>query len=174
MSNEVSAFTEDNLACIVALRLAVGLLGERDNAGWWASSFMSPTSAAFLAPVFGANVPQSRYNGVLEAARRVHDEHIGVGRAFHPFRLPEATEQRLFDTVQAGGGALSDKVADPDAARLALQKLAGKTVEAKSGPALVGPLETLDSHHWVRDVAALYLAAFDAGVQCFPYFTGSR
>ena len=36
-----------------------------------------------------------RQPGVLEAARRVHDEHIGVGRAFHPFRLPEIMEQRL-------------------------------------------------------------------------------
>jgi hypothetical protein len=41
---------------IVRLRLAVGLLGERDQAGWWPSGFMSQASKAFLAPVFGERV----------------------------------------------------------------------------------------------------------------------
>jgi hypothetical protein len=66
---------------ILSLRLAVGLLGERDGANWWRSGFMSLTSAAFLTPAFGSNVIQAKYQGVLESARRVHDEHIGVGRA---------------------------------------------------------------------------------------------
>ena len=73
---------------IVSLRLAVGFLGERDAAGWWRSGFMSSTSSAFLTPVFGSKVLQARYQGVIESARRVHDEHIGVGRVFPP--LPPA------------------------------------------------------------------------------------
>jgi hypothetical protein len=159
---------------IVSLRLAVGFLGERDVAGWWQSGFMSPTSAAFLTPVFGPRVLQARYQGVLEAARRVHDEHIGVGRAFHPFRLPEVTEQRLFDAVQSAGQELTNIILSPDAARTTLQGLASMAPEVKPGPALVGTVDLLEEPGWVAEAASLYSAAFSAGIQCFPYFTGAR
>src|SRR5580704_12971059 len=135
---------------------------------------MSPTSVAFLTPVFGAKIMQSRYQGVVEAAKRVHDERIGVGRAFHPFRLPEAVERSLFDAVQLGGHDWADTVSSPASARTALERLASKASEPKSGPALVGTTDTLDEPGWVADVASLYAAAFGAGVQCFPYFTGAR
>ena len=156
---------------IVSLRLAVGLLGERDNAGWWASGFMSPTSMAFLTPIFGAGAVQARYQGVLEAARRVHDERIGIGRAFHPFRLPEAVEQRLDEAAQAADQKLADSV---DAARGMLASLAGTPVEAKEGPTLLGPAEMLEGLEWASDAASLYTAAFAVGVQCFPYFRNPR
>src|SRR4029077_1374342 len=118
-----------------SLRLAVGLLGERDGAGWWASGFMSPTSGAFLAPVFGSRVLQARYQGVLEAARRQHDERIGIGRAFHPFRLPEMMEQKMFEAVQSAGQELADSVSSADAATATLEGFVDKVVEGKSGPA---------------------------------------
>ena len=83
---------------VIVLRLAVGLLGEREQAGWWTSAFTSPASSAFLGPVFGAKVLQARYQGLLEAARRVHDERIGVGRAFraprHGARPPGSYEPK--------------------------------------------------------------------------------
>jgi hypothetical protein len=37
---------------IVSLRLAVGLLGEREVSNWWRSGFM-PTTAALLVPFSG-------------------------------------------------------------------------------------------------------------------------
>jgi hypothetical protein len=159
---------------ILSLRLAVGLLGERDGANWWRSGFMSLTSAAFLTPVFGSNVIQAKYRGVLESARRVHDEHIGVGRAFHPFRLPEVMEQRIFDVVQSAGLELATAHSSGDAARATLEGLAGKGVEAKPGPAFLGGSDLLDSPRWVAEAASLYAAAFAARVQCFPYFAGVR
>ncbi|MBP0447758.1 BrxE family protein [Roseomonas sp. SSH11] len=156
---------------VVSLRLAVGTLGERDNAGWWTSGFMSPTSSAFLTPIFGPKVLQARYEGVVQAARRVHDERIGVGRAFHPFRLPEAAEQRISDFVQAAGQELTHVVSSTDAARAALDGLAGGEVEARSGPALVAGADVLEAPEWVSEVASLYSAALRAGGQCFPYFS---
>jgi hypothetical protein len=159
---------------IVSLRLAVGLLGERDVSNWWRSGFMSPTSTAFLTPVFGPKVLQARYQGVVESARRVHDEHIGVGRVFHPFRLPEVMEQRLFDAVQSGGAKLTDTISSPEAAKAKLEGLGSKVAEAKSGPALLGTAELLDKPGWLAEAASLYSAALGAGVQCFPYFTGAR
>ncbi|TGQ70835.1 BrxE family protein [Mesorhizobium sp. M00.F.Ca.ET.186.01.1.1] len=158
----------------ISLRLAVGALGERDNAGWWQSGFMSTTSSAFLMPVFGSKSWQTRYEGVVESARRVHDERIGVGRAFHPFRLPENMEQRLFDRVQTMRQELVDETISADKARATLERLAEHAVTARSGPALVGAAAMLDEPGWIAELASLYLAAFSAGVQCFPYFTGAR
>ncbi|RWM88367.1 MAG: BrxE family protein [Mesorhizobium sp.] len=159
---------------IISLRLAVGCLGERDAAGWWQSGFMSPTSSAFLMPVFGSKSSQARYEGVVESARRVHDERIGVGRAFHPFRLPESMEQRLFDRVQTMGRELVDETFSADQPRATLEQLADKPATARSGPALVGAAATLDEPGWIAEVASLYLSAFSAGVQCFPYFNDAR
>jgi hypothetical protein len=42
----------------------------------------------------------AQYHGVTEAACRVHDERIGVGRVFHLYRLPETIEQRIPDAFQ--------------------------------------------------------------------------
>ena len=174
MNGHSAARDEAAVTRIVSLRLAVGLLGERDNAGWWASRFMSPTSTAFLTPIFGAGAVQARYQGVLEAARRVHDERIGIGRAFHPFCLPEAVEQRLNEAVQAAGQKLADSVFSPDAARGMLASLAGTPVEAKEGPTLLGPADMLEGLEWASGAAALYTAAFAVGIQCFPYFRDPR
>ena len=135
---------------------------------------MSATSAAFLAPAFGSKVLQARYGGVVEAARRVHDEHIGVGRVFHPFRLPEAMEQRLFDAVQLAGRELGDAVSSLAAARATLRGLSDKPIEAKSGPTLVGGTDLLGEADWITKAASLYAAAFDADVKCFPYFAAAR
>ena len=157
---------------IVTLRLAVGLLGERDVGNWWPSGFMSSTSSAFLKPVFGPNVLQARYHGVVESARRVHDEHIGIGRAFHPFRLPDVMEQRLFEAVEASPQELTDAVSSHESARATLMKLATRGAEARSGPALAGTIDALNEAKWVGSVASLYSAAFGAGLKCFPYFTG--
>jgi hypothetical protein len=159
---------------VVALRLAVGLLGEREQASWWASAFTSSASSAFLGPVFGANVLQARYQGLVEAARRVHDERIGVGRAFHLFRLPESLEQQLHQTALAVGDGLNSVLASPAAASAALASLADDGTESKSGPTLVGNTDALGDLLWVGKVATLYLAAIRGGVQCFPYFSGGR
>ena len=114
MIKQGSAERDSGIIRLVSLRLAVGLLGERDNAGWWTSGFFTPTSTAFLAPVFGVNTFQARYQGVLEAAKRSHDERIGVGHVFHLFRLPESLEQRLFEAVESFSSELNATVASPE------------------------------------------------------------
>jgi hypothetical protein len=96
------------------------------------------------------------------------DDHIG-GRVFHPFRLPEVTEQRLFDAVQSDGEELDHIIASPDAAKTALAGFGAKSVEPKSGPALIGGTELLVEPSWVASAASFYAAAFAAGVNCrFP------
>ncbi|MGH7135852.1 MAG: BrxE family protein [Pirellulales bacterium] len=173
MSDNAADWNDAAITRIVSLRLAVGLLGERDQAGWWPSSFMSQASNAFLAPVFGERVLHARYQGILEAARRTHDDRIGVGRVFHPFRLPEAIEHRTFEAMRAGDLKSVGAISSPDAAWAALEKLEGEPVDARSGPALVGPADVLERLRWVAEAASLYSAAFRNGLQCFPYFKGA-
>ena len=79
-------------ATLAELRVLVGYLGEQSSA-WWNSHFFGPSALAFLTPVFGRSARQAQYQGVLEAARRVHDEHIGIGRTLHLFHMPEHYEQ---------------------------------------------------------------------------------
>jgi hypothetical protein len=80
---------------IIGLRLAVGLLGEQEQSGWWPSRFLGRHAHAFLNPIFGGKTRMAQYHGVIEAACRIHDERIGVGRVFHLFRLPETIEQQM-------------------------------------------------------------------------------
>ncbi|KSV61622.1 hypothetical protein N182_13675 [Sinorhizobium sp. GL2] len=159
---------------IAKLRLAVGFLGEREQNGWWPSAFLSATSVAFLSPVFGSGLLQVRYQGMLEAARRAHDDRIGVGRVFHPFRLPEVMEQRVFDTVQTAAPELLDAFTSIDAALAALKSLGSTTRDLKAGPALVGQVDILEDSSWISETASLYSAAFNASAQCFPYFAAAR
>ena len=80
---------------LLELRLLIAFLGERSQFAWWASSFFDNTSKPFLEPVFGKTAKLTQYHGAVEAARRVHDEHIGVGEVFHLFRMPEENEEDL-------------------------------------------------------------------------------
>lgn len=151
------------------LRVLVGYLGERQQSNWWPSSFLDRTSEAFLAPVFGHAVANARVVGVTEAARRVHDDAIGVGRAFHLFRLPETLEQELHRTVVESKDAA---VASAEAALEELKALSSGEAAANPGPIRVGPLDMLADARWVPAVASHYHAAFTAGVPSFPYFAG--
>ena len=154
------------------LRLLVGFLGEREQAAWWQSGFLSPTSGAFLSPIFSRTMQLSRYTGVSEAARRVHDERIGVGRVFHLFRLPEAIEQQLFEELRGSwlAGELSRALASQDAALASLRGFFNEPPAVQEGPVSVGDISDLTTKRWLSSVAGAYSAAFTGKVKCFPYF----
>lgn len=151
------------------LRVLVGYLGERQQSAWWPSSFLDRMSEAFLTPVFGYAAANARVVGVTEAARRVHDDAIGVGRAFHLFRLPETLEQELHRTLAESKDAA---VESTEAALEELKTLSSGEVAANPGPICVGPLDMLADARWIPVVAGHYHAAFTAGVPSFPYFAG--
>lgn len=169
-----AASNETSVDCIVSLRLSVGFLGERDVAGWWRSGFLSPTAPAFLAPIFGAKILHAQYQGLVESAKRLHDERIGVGRVFHPFRLPEAQERRVLDALGSASEKSIGNISSREAAMKNLEGFAGKPVDVKPGPTLVGTVDLLDGPSWVADVSAIYLAAFNSDIQCFPYFSDTQ
>ena len=159
---------------IAQLRMIVGFLGEKGQHNWWSSEFFSATAPAFLNPVFGKTTTLAQYHGVKEAARRVHDEHIGVGRVFHLFRLPESIEQALFEMLQEPvmTDALRRDIESQDAAVAVLQVIVDSSGPLHEGPVQIGVVSDLESTRWLSEAARCYEAAFNAGLRSFPYLVG--
>lgn len=161
----------DQLQAITRLRVIVGYLGEKAQFNWWPSGFFTPSSAAFLNPVFARTAPLAQYHGVKEAARRVHDEHIGIGRVFHLYRLPETLEQSLFELLQEPAAAVAaNPVLVSQAAALdALQSFFNTASAGQEGPIQIGTSADLDDGTWIAAVACSYHAAFSLGMRSYPY-----
>ena len=131
---------------MLQLRLLVGFLGERAQFAWWPTAFFEQSSRLFLEPVFPKTSRLAQYHGVLEAARRIHDEHLSVG-SFHLFRLREEVEQDLHTIVQGNVGEklVSQTLQSKDAALEALKRVAAANVTASVGPVAIGSIKELES-----------------------------
>lgn len=161
-----------NVDPLLKVRLAVGLLGEKDLGNWWPSVWFTSNAAAFLSPIYGERADIARYHGLVEAARRIHDEAIGVGKAFHLFRLPESLEQSLHHAiVDKGAKGSTEAISDQESAETFLGKI-GIIGLPSAGPIRVGSQSELNSHVSLQTVAGHYLRAFEGGYQTFPYFAG--
>ncbi len=154
---------------IASLRVIVGYLGEQQPS-WWPSQFYGPTAVAFLGPVFSRSTALAQYQGVTAAAALKHEEHIGEGSTFHLFRLPEIFEQSAAEMFadQNFLVEIRESVSKKENALTRLSELAGSSVAASQGPVVVGAL-TDDVAESLRSCAALYLDAFNKGIQCFPF-----
>ncbi|WP_419307795.1 BrxE family protein [Chromohalobacter israelensis] len=155
-------------ATLAELRVLVGYLGEQSPA-WWGSHFFGQTAMAFLTPVFGRSAHQAQYQGVLEAARRVHDEHIGVGRTLHLFHMPEHFEQSAASLIADRERAelLFAHTDSPDSAQSRLYELASNQ-QAEEGPVAVGNMsDSLEAA--LAAMAGFYLDAFRRDIQTYPY-----
>lgn len=73
---------EEMIDDYLRLRILVGYLGESAQFAWWNTSFFQPASKLFLEPIFTRTSLLAKYPGIREAARRLHDAHIGVGNVF--------------------------------------------------------------------------------------------
>jgi hypothetical protein len=158
---------------LTVLRILVGYLGERDQFAWWQSSFFSPSSTAFLSPVFPKTHNLARSAGVTQAASLVHDDRIGVGRVYHLFRLPEEIEQRLHRILQdqAWWQTLTPHLTSKDAALTYLHSLADGSARAEAGPVRIGSLQALRQPSSWPLIATAYRHAFQNGIQLYPYFS---
>jgi hypothetical protein len=161
------------LRTLLQLRLLVGFLGERAQYAWWPTAFYEPPSRSFVEPVFTKTSRLAQYHGVLEAARRLHDDHLNVG-SYHLFRLPEEIEQDLHAMVQGSvGEELSSEVARSKSAALdVLERLAGTSGKSSVGPMAVGSIKDLDSIDTLRAIAATYSSAFHQNTKSYPYLVG--
>lgn len=149
-------------------RLLVGFLGERAQFGWWPTAFYEASSRLFLEPIFSQTAAVAQYHGVVEAARRLHDEHLSVG-TFHLFRLPEEVEQDLHMLVQSGAEGLSAETLgrDKHSALDVLAHMVGSEKKTGVGPVAIGNVE--DAPDRLTEIASVYHAAFISGAPAFPY-----
>jgi hypothetical protein len=162
-----------NASTLLQMRLLVGYLGERAQYGWWSTGYYERSSLLFLEPVFAKTAKLAQYHGTVEAARRLHDEHLSVG-SYHLFRLPEELEQDLHLLAQSGDALdrVSGDMESKEAALAALQRLAPGEAELCEGPTAVGTFKDLDSADVVRSIAGAYLSAFSRQSKTYPYMLG--
>lgn len=165
--------TSTSLPAILKTRLLVGYLGERAQHGWWPTAFYEASSRLFLEPVFSKTSRLAQYHGVLEAARRIHDEHLSVG-SYHLFRLPEEVEQDLHALIQRGEADefTLEGLRSKEAAITGLTALAGSTPATSVGPTAIGNVNDLHSPDTARAIAAAYLSAFSQDAETYPYLVG--
>lgn len=165
MKNEMK---QSYLLTLLQLRMIVGFLGERAQCGWWPTAFYEASSRLFMEPVFSKTHRLAQYHGVLETARRLHDDHLSVGR-YHLFRLPEEVEQDLHALVQNSEELANQVLQGKQAAFDALKLLAATDVTASVGPMVVGSIKDLDSAETQKVIAAAYLSAFTQNAKTYPY-----
>lgn len=165
--------TASNLPTLLEMRLLVGFLGERAQFAWWPTAFYDASSRIFLEPVFSKTAGLAQYHGVMEAARRLHDEHLSVG-SYHLFRLPEEVEQDLHAVMQSGVGEelTNQPPQGKDAALDALKCLAATSVTSKMGPTAVGRIKDLASPDTLKAIAGSYFSAFSQNAKSYPYLVG--
>ena len=165
---------------IARTRVLIGYLGESNQFNWWSSSFYTPSSMAYLSPIYPRTVFLAQYNGVCEASRKIHDEHIGIGKTYHLYRLPDAIERNVFKCIQ--GQQIEDtlKIASQsiESAINALNDLletAGnlEKIERNEGPINIGNYHNKNLESAVLKMIAHYLDAFENDYKCYPYLRES-
>lgn len=157
---------------ICKIRAVVGYLGEKDQVGWWESSFFTASSPVFLAPLFSRTQLLAQVNGITRAAAMIHDERIGVGRVYHLFRLPEDMERGIYHALHRTDlcKEISALVAAKDTAMRYLEEENTSQAEDALGPILVGPTQALREAVTWPYVAFQYGQAFKRETPIFLYF----
>ena len=161
---------ESYLSTLLQMRLLVGFLGERAQFGWWPTAFYEASSRLFLEPVFSKTSRLTQYHGAVEAARRLHDEHLSVG-SYHLFRMPEEIEQDLHALVQSSAGEeITSKIPqNKNAALDALKSLAPEGGKSNEGPTAIGSINDIDVPSVLNALAGAYSSAFSQNVKTYPY-----
>ncbi len=154
---------------LLFLRIVVGILGEKAHYGWWPTSFFEPTSALFLEPSFAKTRNLTQYHGVLEAARRLHDEHLNVG-SYHLFRLPEELEHSLHDMAQTVLPSILPNPIEKQTYLASLKQRCLSSVKSfEEGPVAVGKIEDVYLDSVCESIAGAYLWSFEQGKKTYPY-----
>lgn len=154
---------------LAKLRFAVGYLGESVLPPWWTSGVSLPNANPFLTPVFPRSLNVVRYEALCLAARRLHDQHVGIGRVFHLFRLPDELEQVLHDVVRGPRETELRLPTNQEEAITVLEIMAASSPARAEGPIWIGRPEDVRARRTWVEAAGLYLNAFITGHQVHPY-----
>ena len=156
---------------ILRLRVAVSFLGEKNQAAWWRTSFLSATGFKFIERLFPKTSRAAAVESAAEAAKRVHDAAIGKGQVLHLFRFSPELEETLHDiAVSMSPSEIETICASTDAARRELSAAAAGEIDSSVGPKQIGKLAVAIQPASIDKLAAFYLSGFDAGTPVFPYF----
>lgn len=145
----------------------MAFLGERAQANWWPSSFLSHSGQAFLTPVFPKTSALARVNGASCAAQISHDDCIGIGYVHHLFRLPENIECDISQLLAKDGSVL-ELILSEERAHAVLQQLAAGDTTKGIGPLIIEG-KAIDEI-MIRTIAAAYINGFSVGEQVYPYY----
>jgi hypothetical protein len=163
--------TSESTQNICETRILIGFLGEKHQSSWWDSSFLSSASKAFLTPIYPNSVAVAQYSGVCRAASIVHDEHIGIGKHYHLYRLPDSIERSLLKCMQ--DHEFSEKLApsllSKEAAIDRLKELGKKTIQKQEGPIVVGDYLDEKLVDLIKISRSHYLDAIQGDYKTFPY-----
>lgn len=160
----------DPLSDLLHVRILVGYLGETDQYSWWKTSFYQAASQHFLEPIFPRTSDLARYHGVVEAARRVHDESLSVG-SYHLFRLPEELEHDLYALMTSDGHKeLLETIGQGSGPALsALQAFSPGTAKSGEGPVSIGSVDLVRTAGISGQIAGVYASAYARETKAFPY-----
>ena len=163
----------DLIERIAQYRCQIGYLGEREQFGWWQSSFFTQGSNSFLSPLFGRTQFLAQFNGVSRAAALIHDERVGIGNVYNLFRLPEDIEQGLHQVLHSSEleKKIREIIISKESAVNYLREQSKDTGSKSVGPTRVGNTKQLRSLKNWQSISALYLSAIEKSLEIFPYFS---
>ncbi|MBT8036117.1 MAG: BrxE family protein [Verrucomicrobiae bacterium] len=157
-------------ATLASLRLSVLASGESLPSKYWDSSGLNQTAQTDLRMIFPRTSITAAATHAEKLAQTHHDKHTRASGVFHLFRLPTNIEASIHREmihsipndldVQAN---LWSELAD----------LPKADTSAEEGPVHLGELN-LSKPKDIAKIAYAYKAAFDAGLNCIPYFTISE
>ena len=156
---------------IAELRMVVEFLGEKDQFGWWPCLFFSSSSDQYLSPIFPKTTMIARYQGVKQAAQKLHDISVGKGSVYHLFRLPENIEDMVLELLKDEeyiDGSI-EPLLNKEAALSKIENMATNKEKGKEGPTLLGDFNVDKLDEVIGKMANNYLEAFKKNIKSYPY-----
>lgn len=156
---------------ICETRLVVGYLGEKNQKAWWDCNFLSASSKAFLSPVFPKTMALAQYHGVCRAAAIVHDDHIGIGKHYHLYRLPDSIERHI-SKLFSQNELIQDISFSIGSQESALRYLEEHSISIQSseGPVVLGEYSDSGLSELLPRTIAHYFLAFTEDRKVFPFY----
>ena len=165
----------DAIHQLILLRMAVAVLGQRGNAGWWDCRFLDDAGLESLDYNFPKAPLAAGFTATCLAAKRLHDERIGRTGVTHLFRLEPDLEMLVQRTATKEAGEILREIPlDRESGMSALSRLAGDEIDSPEGPVQVGILEHASTAQGVVAMARHYHAGFRLGLRIYPYFASRR
>lgn len=152
---------------LARLRLSVLASGEALPEKYWDSRGMSEVGQNDLRTIFPRTSMVAAATHASVLAQSHHDELTRATGVYHLFRLPTDVDASLHRQQIA---SVTDDKETEGAAWSELSDLPKQEVSAQEGAVNLGAL-SLVSKKDISKIANTYKAAFDAGLNCVPYFT---